>query len=84
MRYSDFSNRYHGLRLAGKTHKALELILVYGMTWARAAAITGVHQSTIARALRRHPPDAPQGPATGLTDTPGRPRTRLPPLPRPG
>ena len=60
MDYAAFSHRYLGLRLAGKTHKALELILVYGMTWARAAATTGVHQSTIARALRRHPPDAPQ------------------------
>jgi hypothetical protein len=65
MLYEDFYRRYNDLRLAGKTHKALELILVYGMTWARAAGTTGVHQSTIARALRRHPPFAPQAQRAG-------------------
>lgn len=40
-------------RSAGKTLDALRLVLVDGKSWKQAQAATGVHASTILRAMRK-------------------------------
>lgn len=52
----DFRSQYRQARLARKTTQALAYILVYGWTWHKACSTAGVYPSTVARALRRHPP----------------------------
>jgi hypothetical protein len=52
----EFRAQYGRIRLARKTANALAFLLVYGWTWHKAGSVAGVHPSTIARALRRHPP----------------------------
>jgi hypothetical protein len=56
MSLEDFRAQYGQVRLARKTANALAFLLVYGWTWHKASSVAGIHPSTIARALRRHPP----------------------------
>jgi hypothetical protein len=53
-----FRSQYSRVRLARKTANALAFILVHGWTWHKACSVAGVYPSTVARALRRHPPQA--------------------------